>query len=167
MHGETAFKEQHLWHVFFFFISSHRFIHFHKKVLIITSWSILNWTHKDSMETVNCGKQQHANAHVLTIDGAIIPQSIHCLSLWGSFPLTCQSHRSDRQINTKKRLKLYISTSCMSRFNAEVASNEQILHHNLRKCEIFASKYPLDCDIWEDLDRLVAAALKKVFPDLN
>lgn len=34
----------------------------------------------------------------------------------------------------------------VSRFNAGVASDELILHHTLRKCEIFASKYPRDCD---------------------
>lgn len=37
---------------------------------------------------------------------------------------------------------------------SQVASEEQVLHHNLRKCEIFASKYPLDSDI---LDQLAVA----------
>lgn len=67
LHGQISFKRQD----YGTFISSHGFTHLHRKVLIITSILSLNWAGMDPIETLNCGKQQYANTHGLTIDGAI------------------------------------------------------------------------------------------------
>lgn len=85
----------------------------------------------------NSGKQQHANAHGLTVDGAITLTTTVLLfvSIVSSKQLT-----SDKQIKDnirRQQIKYSVST-----FNSKVVSYQQISYHFM-KCEIFASKYPL------------------------
>lgn len=75
-------------------------------------------------------------ARSLTLDGAIMfAMNLVCWYNRGSLELTSHRQRmGKRNVNYAKRAFW---------FNAEVESNEQILHPTVRKCEIFASKYPL------------------------